>query len=140
MKPRHHLYLDKALSARLDELAARPGSSKSAIVADALRAWLDRQAAGELDTMLQVRLDRLSRNLERIERDQEILLESLALFIRFHFTVIPSLPEAEQKAARVLGQDRFESFIEQVARRLAEGKRLSRQVLDRQAAKPEGGQ
>ncbi len=139
MKPRHHLYLDKALSARLDELAAKPGSSKSAIVSDALRAWLDRQAAGELDTMLQVRLDRLSRALERIERDQEILLESLALFIRFQFTVIPSLPEAEQKAARVLGQDRFESFIEQVARRLAEGKRLSRQVLDRQAAKPEGG-
>ena len=40
MKPRHHLYLDDELTDRLDALAAKPGSSKSAIVADALRAYL----------------------------------------------------------------------------------------------------
>ncbi|MFY8093811.1 MAG: IS66 family transposase [Niveispirillum sp.] len=39
MKPRHHLYLDDELSAQLEALAAKPGTTKSAIVSDALRQW-----------------------------------------------------------------------------------------------------
>jgi len=34
------------------------------------------------------RLDRLSRQVERIERDQNILIETLALYIRYYLTVI----------------------------------------------------
>jgi predicted transcriptional regulator len=39
MKRRHNIYLDDQLSDRLDTLAAKPGSSKSAITADALRDY-----------------------------------------------------------------------------------------------------
>lgn len=131
MKPRHHLYLDDALSEQLEALAAKPGASKSAIVADALRAWLARRGARELEDLLQVRLDRLSRQLGRIERDQQILLESLALFVRYQLTVTAPLPEAEQEAARAVGQERFESFVNQVGRRLAQGRSVSRDVLAR---------
>jgi len=131
MKPRHHLYLDDALTEQLEALAAKPGSSKSAIVADALRAWLARRGARELDDLLQVRLDRISRQLGRIERDQQILLESLALFVRYQLTVTAPLPESEQAAARAVGQERFESFVNQVGRRLAQGRSVSRDVLER---------
>lgn len=124
MKPRHHVYLDAELSEKLDALAATPGSSKSAIVADALRAYLTRQGARELDDLLKVRLGRLGDQLGRIERNLDVVLESLALFVRYQLAVTPPLPEADQKAARAVGHDRFQAFIAQVGRRLAGGHRV----------------
>ncbi|TWB48243.1 CopG family transcriptional regulator [Nitrospirillum viridazoti] len=118
MKPRHHLYLDDDLTAQLDALAAKPGTSKSAIVADALRQYLGRRGARELDEALRIRLDRQSRQLERIERDVQVLLESVALFVRYQLTVTAPLPEPD-KAARAIGQERFQKFIDQVGRQMA---------------------
>jgi predicted transcriptional regulator len=118
MKPRHHLYLDDELTAQLAALSAKPGSSKSAIVADALRQYLARRGAREIDDALKIRLDRLSRQLDRLERDAQVLLESLALFIRYQLTVTAPLPEPD-KAARAVGQDRFQKFIDQVGRQIA---------------------
>lgn len=129
MKPRHHLYLDDKLTEQLEALAAKPGSSKSAIVSDALRSFLARRGAKELDGRLKVRLDRVSRQLNRIERDQQILLESLALFVRYYLTVTAPLPEADQEAARALGQERFQAFIDQVGRRIAGGRTLAGEVM-----------
>lgn len=129
MKPRHHLYLDDELTEQLETLAAKPGSSKSAIVSDALRAFIARRGANELDDRLKVRLDRVSRQLNRIERDQQILLESLALFVRYYLTVTAPLPEADQEAARALGQERFQAFIDQVGRRIVGGRTLAGEVL-----------
>ena len=134
MKPRHHLYLADDLTEQLEALAAKPGSSKSAIVADALRAWLARRGAREIDDMLKVRLDRLSAQLNRIERDQAIVLESLALFVRYQLTVTPPLPEADQGAARAVGQDRFQAFIDQIGRRMAGARSFSEDVRARVAA------
>ena len=107
MKPRHHLYLDDELTAQLEALAAKPGSSKSAIVADALRQYLVRRGARDIDEALKIRLDRQSRQMDRIERDGQVLLESLALFIRYQLTVTAPLPEPD-KAARAVGQERFQ--------------------------------
>ena len=83
MKPRHHLYLDEELSARLDLLASRPGTSKSASISDALREYLNRRATREVDDLLKHRLDRISKQLGRIERDGCVLLETLSLFVRY---------------------------------------------------------
>ncbi len=121
MKPRHHLYLDDELTEQLEALAAKPGSSKSAIVSDALRSYLARRGSKEIDDLLKVRLDRFGAQLNRIERDQQVVLESLALFVRYQLTVTAPLPEPDQ-AARAVGQDRFQAFIDQVGRQLANGK------------------
>lgn len=120
VKPRHHLYLDDDLTAQLEALAAKPGSSKSAIVADALRAWLARRGAREIDDALKIRLDRFGTQLNCIERDDQVLLETLALFIRYQLTVTAPLPEPDQ-AARAVGRDRFQAFIDQVGRQIAGG-------------------
>ena len=122
MKPRHHLYLDAALSAELEALAAGPGGSKSAIVSDALRAFLAQRGAHELDDKFQQRLDRIGVQLGRIERDCEVLLESLALFVRYMLMATAPLPEGDE-AGRALGRERFEAFIAQVARQMGSDKR-----------------
>lgn len=133
MKPRLNVYLDDETSERLDGLAKKPGSSKSAIVADALRHYLARGATAEVDAIVKARLDKMARHLARIERDQQIVLETLALFIRFELMVTSPLPEADQAAARALGNERFNSFVDQVGRRIAGGKSLTRDVLARVA-------
>lgn len=121
MKPRHHLYLDEELTARLDMLASKPGTSKSAIISDALREYLNRRATREVDDLLKHRLDRLSNQLGRIERDSTVLLETLSLFVRYQLTVTAPLPEAD-KGAQAVGAERFRRFVNQVGRQLATGR------------------
>ena len=123
MKPRHHLYLDEELTARLDMLGSKPGTSKSAIIADALRDYLNRRAAREVDDLLKSRLDRISTQLGRIERDSQVLLETLSLFVRYQLTVTAPLPEAD-KAAQAVGRERFRRFVDQVGRQLATGRSI----------------
>jgi predicted transcriptional regulator len=121
-KIRHQLFLDADLTEKLEALAAKPGASKSAILADALAAWLNRRGSHELDDRFGLRLNRISAQLNRIERDGQVLLESLALFVRYQLTVTAPLPEADQ-AARAIGRDRFQAFVDQVGRQLAGGGR-----------------
>ncbi len=129
MKPRHHLYLDEDLTAQLDRLGSKPGTSKSAIVSDALRDYLNRRAMREVDDLLKVRLDRISTQLGRIERDSLVLLETLSLFVRYQLTVTAPLPEAD-KAAQAVGRERFRRFVDQVGRQLATGRSIGARASD----------
>ncbi|WCM26285.1 CopG family transcriptional regulator [Sphingomonas sp. QA11] len=119
---RHQLFLPKATSDRLEALAAAPGATKSAILADAVTAWLNRRGASELEDRFALRLDRMSNALGRIERDSHVVLETLALFIRFELAI--QAPLAENDAAgRALARERFEAFVTQVGRAVATGRR-----------------
>jgi predicted transcriptional regulator len=89
MKPRHNLYLDEDVGEQLEALTAMAGSSKSSIVNDAVRAYLARRGAKELDDAFKVRLDRVSEQLRRLERDQSVMIESFALFVRYHLGIPP---------------------------------------------------
>jgi predicted transcriptional regulator len=122
IKYRHQLYLPADLSERVEALAAKPGASKSAILADALQAWVTRRGTHELDDRFGLRLDRMSTEFGRFARNQEVMMESLALFIRYFLTINAPLPESDQ-AARAVGRDRFQAFIDQVGRNLARGQR-----------------
>ena len=78
------------------------------------------------------RLDLLTRQGERFERDLSIAVEVIALFIKFWLTVTPPLPESAQAAAQAKGRERFEFFLETLGRRLAKGQSLLREVsIDR---------
>lgn len=121
-KVRHQLFLPKPLSDRLEALAAKPGASKSAILVDALTAWLNRRGASELDDRFGLRLERMSKALARIERDDDVILETLALFIRFELSIQAPLAENDQ-AGRAMATKRFEAFVAQVGRQVAAGRR-----------------
>jgi len=133
MKPRHHLYLDTELTVQLELLGSKPGASKSAIVSDALRAWLNRRASREVDDLLKNRLDRMSTQLNRLERDCHILLETLSLFVRYQLTVTAPLPDADE-AAHAVGRERFRRFVDQVGRQLAAGRKLGEDMPAEQAS------
>jgi predicted transcriptional regulator len=122
MKIRQNVYLDRTVSEALEILAVGRRGNKSKLVNDALAAWLARRGAREIDDLVKLRLDRVSREQERIRRDLEVLLESLSLFVRFQLTVTAPIPEGDA-AALAIGRDRFEKFVGQVGRQLASGRR-----------------
>ena len=121
-KIRHQFELDQALSARLNQLAEKPGATKSSLIATALERWLDREGASQGDDRFGLRLNRMSNQLARLERDGHVLLETLALFIRYQLSVSPPMAENDS-AARAIGRDRYEAFIRRVGQQLASGKR-----------------
>jgi hypothetical protein len=118
---RHQLFLPAPISARLEALAAKPGASKSAILADAVAAWLERRGSSELDDRFSLRLDRMTTALSRIERDGQVLIETLALFVRYELAIHAPLAENDT-AGRALAAKRFEAFVSQVGQKLASGR------------------
>jgi hypothetical protein len=119
---RYQLFLPKAVAERFEQVAGAPGASKSRLLASAVEAWLDRRGTDELEQRFARRLDRMSNQLARIERDGHVGLESLALFIRYMLTVNAPLPEGDE-AARAIGRDRFAAFVQRVGQQLAAGRR-----------------
>ena len=135
-KIRHQLFLPKPVSDRQEALAAKPGASKSAILTDAVTAWLNRRGASELEDRFALRLDRITSAIGRLERDGHIQLETLALFVRYELAIQAPLAENDQ-AGRAIAAKRFEAFIAQVGRQIAAGRRT---IADSLGAVAESGQ
>ncbi|ATE65672.1 CopG family transcriptional regulator [Rhizorhabdus dicambivorans] len=135
-KIRHQLFLPKPVSDRLEALAAKPGASKSAILTDAVTAWLNRRGASELEDRFALRLDRMTSAIGRLERDGHIQLETLALFVRYELAIQAPLAENDS-AGRAIAAKRFEAFIAQVGRQIAAGRRT---IVDSFGAVAESGQ
>jgi len=81
-----------------------------------------------MEAALGRRLDRLTRQVERLERHLTISNEALALFVRFWLTVTPPLPDTAQPAAQAKGRERYEGFVEALGRRLAKGQSLAQEI------------
>jgi hypothetical protein len=128
MKRRLSVYIDPGLLAQLDELAKRKNQPKSLVAEAAITSFLSPDESDRREAALMRRLDRLSRQGERLERDLTISVEALALFVHYWLTLIPTLPESAQSAAQAKGRERFASFIETLGRRLASGKKFLRDV------------
>jgi predicted DNA-binding protein len=122
---RHQFLLDSELSQKLDQLSHNPSTTKSAIVAKAVQSFIAQRGENELDRRYGKRLDRITRDLDHLRRDAEMILESLALFIRFSITLHAHTPVPD-KATQAVAQERFQKFVEQVGRQIASGKRSLR--------------
>lgn len=138
-RARLNVFLERDHANRLDELACMKRVSKSGIVAAALASYLSPDAGDRREAIAAKRLERIGDAIERLERDQSILIETLALYIRHHFAITPPIPEAQQDAARALGKARFEQFIEQLARHLQRGHSLVREVHEEILPRPRDG-
>jgi predicted transcriptional regulator len=134
MKRKISVRLTEEIAARLEAAAESPGANKSAIVEAALDRFLDGDHERVDDATLSRRLNWMSRQLEQLDRDLRVVSETAALHARYHLTVSPPLPVAEQRAACVLGAERFEVFAAQVGRRVHLGTPLMRETMDRLSA------
>lgn len=128
-KDRLNVYFDPTLSVELDALAARRNVSKSQVVEAALASYLSPDAADQREAAITRRLDRLTRAVERLERDVTIGNEAVALFVRFWLTTTPPLPDTMREAAQAKGRERYDGFVETLGRRLTKGSTFAKEVL-----------
>jgi hypothetical protein len=129
-KDRLNLYFDPSTTRALDELAARRKVSKSAIVEAAVASFLSPDGADRREAAFSRRLDRLTRQVERLERDQTVTVEALGLFIRAWLTATPALPPSAQQAAQDKGRERYENFLETLGRRVQQGRNLAKEISE----------
>lgn len=124
MRVRLNVYFPPELARQVSELAIRRRISRSAIVEAAVSSYMSPDGADRLEAAFARRLDRLSRQVQRLERNTGLTTEALALFVRFWLAVTPPLPDEDQAAAQVKGRKRYEGFVETLGRRYANGKTL----------------
>ncbi len=121
-------YLDARLADDMQALAARRRVPTTRIVEAAIASFLSPDGAEQSEAAITRRLDRMTRAIERLERDQEIAGEALALFIRFWLAATPPIHDELRDAAQAKGKERYAGFVDALARRLAKGTTLSREV------------
>ncbi len=120
--------LQPDLMRALAEYAERRGKLKSLVAETAIASFLSPDAAERQEATLARRLDRITRQMEPLERDVGISADSLALFIRFWPMATPSLPEHAQAVARAKGAERYDGFVQAPGRRLAKGQGFIKEV------------
>lgn len=127
-KLRLSVYLEPDVYRALVDFAQKHSKSKSLVAEAAIGSFLTPDDKERREAVITRRLDRISRQMERLERDLGISVETLALFIRFWLTTAPALPEPMQASARAKGIERYERFLEALGRRLAAGKTVLREI------------
>lgn len=127
-KSQFTVYLDRETMRALDAFAADRRKPKSLVAEAAIAAFLTPDDSDRREAAIAKRLDRIVRVLERLERNDGVALETIALFVQFWLTVTPSLPEQTSAPARKAGADRYERFVEALGRRLANGPGLLKEV------------
>ena len=128
MKRRISVYLELSLLEQLEKVATRQKLTKSVVVESAVASFLFPDSADRLEAAFARRLDRLSRQSERLERNLAIAAETLALFVRFWLTTTPPSPASADAAAQAKGRERYRAFLRAIGRRLAKGHSFIQEV------------
>ena len=129
VRTKHTFRLPPDLAAKLADFAARKRVPQALIVEAALASHLSPDGADRLEAALARRLDRITRQMELIERHVTVSNEALAVFVRFWLTTTPALPDTALTAAQAKGRERYEGFVEALGRRIARGRKLSDEVV-----------
>jgi hypothetical protein len=138
MRTKHTFRLSPDLAVQLADYASRKRVPQALVVETALASLLSPDGANRLEAALARRLDRMSRQIETLDRHVTITNEALALFIRFWLTSTPPLPDTAQAAAQTKGRERYDGFLEALGRRLARGRTLADEVVRDISAEPDG--
>lgn len=125
---KHTFRLPPDLSRQLADYAGRKRVSQASVVEAAIASFLSPDGSERMEAAFSRRLDRISRQLDKLDYHVEVGNEALALYIRFWLGVTPSMPQEPTTATKATGERRFQNFIEALSRRVEDGNRLSSDV------------
>jgi hypothetical protein len=128
------VYVSRIVAEQLDLACKDRTKNKSKLTETALSQLLIPKSEDQQDGAMPRRLDRLTREVGVINRHQQIVIESLGLFIRHYLITSLPLPPSEQQAAQALGHQRFQRFIEQLGRRLASTTTFANEITEHLAS------
>jgi len=130
LRIKHTFRLPPDLSKQLADYAARKRVAQALVVETALSSFLSGDGAEHLEAVLSRRLDRITRQAEKLAWHVELGNETLALFVRFWLINNPPLPDTALAAAQAMGRDRWERFVETLNRRMEFGPRLRNEISE----------
>ena len=122
---KHTFRLPPTLSRQLADYACRKRVSQASVVEAALASFLSPDGSERLEAAFSRRLDRISRQLEKLDYHVEVGYEGFALFLRRWLAATPALQRETSTAARIDAEKRFDNFIEALARRMESDRHLS---------------
>ncbi len=126
MKSKHTFRLSPDVARQLAEYAVRMRASQAEIVEAALVSFLSPDGSERMEAAFSRRIDRVMRQIDQLDRSVEVGNEALALFVRFWLTANPPLPDSALASAHAKGKERYDGFVQALARRLDAGERLVR--------------
>ena len=121
--------IETGLSRDLTDLARRRGLTRTEVLEAALRSFLSPDQEERIEALLTRRLDRIGRQLDRIEWHGEMSGEALALFVRHWLTSTAPLPGDALPAAQASGKRRWEAFVDALSRRMEAGPKLAAELM-----------
>ncbi|WP_066798542.1 CopG family transcriptional regulator [Sphingomonas soli] len=130
LRIKHTFRLPPDLSAQLADYASRKRVPQALVVETALTSFLSGDSSEHLEAVLSRRLDRLSRQADRLAWNVELGNEALAQFVRFWLINNPPLPDTALAAAQAMGRERWERFVETLNRRMEFGPRLRNEIAE----------
>ena len=139
MRNRLNIYFSPELLRQIADLASRKKLSQSAIIQAAVTSFLSPDGADRREAAFTRRLDLLTRQIQRLERNAGVTMETLAMFVRFLLTISPPLPPDAQAALQAKGRERYEGFVEALGRRLQKGQSFLNEIPDDVDKKPSHG-
>jgi hypothetical protein len=129
--------LTEQLHTQLEVATDRPGVGKSMVVAAALEQFM--KPARSAEELLHERFDEMNAKFDRLEHNIRVLAETVSLHARYHFSVMPPLPQGEQREATARGDERFKALAAQVDRRARLDRSLMQETIDRLNVAEPGG-
>ena len=130
--------LPKDLAFQYKQFKAVRGRNKSLndIYLTALEMFMSPDEADKKEAALARRLDRLDRLLKALNKEQGVLAETLALYIRTYLAASVELPEEQRPAAFAQAKRRWNKFLEIISERVGGGQTLFTDLPER-VFKPE---
>lgn len=110
-------------------VASERGASEGSIIEAALRDYLGKT---EHEDILLKKSDKLARQVEKLRRENKVVLEVLSAFIRVYLTHSQDIPEQEKTNAELRGARKFARFMELVSKSLEENKPFIDELEERQ--------
>lgn len=103
-----HPRIARSLVLELKRQARQRRTPESGIVEAALKTFLSQT---EHEAVIDRRLNKLQKQLEKMRREQQILLETVATFVKVYLAHTPEIPDLQKPFSEEKGLQRFERFI-----------------------------
>ena len=136
---KHTFRLPPALSRQLADYAGRKRVSQASVVEAAIASFLSPDGSERMEAAFSRRLDRISRQIGKLDYHIEVGNEAFALYLRRWLAVTPAMPFEANAAARADAEKRFDFFVEALARRMETGRHLADDLI-RAASEPKLGE
>lgn len=102
-------------------VASERGVTEGSVIEAALRGYLGKT---EHEEILLKKSDKISRQIDRLRRENKALFEMLSTYVRVYLTHTQEIPEQEKTQAELKATRKFARFMELVAKGLEDNKQF----------------